>query len=101
MSEKKEKSWRIEGRCERWWFSTIMTVTGEPCLFGAFYGLESIGFKEGQFEAMDGIEQIDFAQGVVVTEKAYVKLGEKQTLADAMARIIADRLNPVRIPDKK
>lgn len=103
MNERSQMS-RVEGRVERWWISSIMHEGGVPIVYGDFYGLASIGYEEGKFDPMEGIEQIDFVRGFFTTDKAIIKLGSCQTMDRALAEVVAraqPRHNPVRKPDKE
>jgi hypothetical protein len=80
---------KLEGRIERWWFSSNLLFEMGDELCGDFYGLQELGFQEGEFSHISGVLRIDFVNEVCETEQAFIKLGQRQSINKVLEKMKA------------
>jgi hypothetical protein len=94
---------KIEGRAESWWISSLFSEEEQVVLNGEIFGLENIGFPEGEF-SMIRLVRANFIDGVVESESAYIKLGKSASVESMLKKmdLVTEKLRkgPISKPRK-
>lgn len=87
--ERDKRLGKLEGRVEKWWI-TVNLIGDGGVIFGEFYGLQGMGFKEGSYHLVDHLQRVDFIRMIAETPDAYIFLGEPQNIERVLGKLTLD-----------